>query len=221
MGFPDTLFPALWMWFGNIAFAAVMLNALRLAPWSRLTLPGRMHVWLAACVVLSVMWSLKAGVVPGQNLHLIGAGVLTLVFGPSLAMVALTVVLAATTLNGGAHWAAMGLNGVVAVVCPVLVVEGLRRAVQRWLPANFFIYVFLCAYFGAWIAVIVTGLFATALMEWAGLYPFSTLFSDYLLYFVLIGFSEAWLNGAAVTLMVVYAPQWVSTFDDRHYLQRK
>jgi uncharacterized membrane protein len=38
---------------------------------------------------------------------------------------------------------------------------------------------------------------------------------------VLLAFAEAWLTGAAVTLMVVYYPHWVGTFDDRRYLWKK
>jgi uncharacterized membrane protein len=49
-------------------------------------------------------------------------------------------------------------------------------------------------------------------------YPAPTLLDDYLPYYFLLGFAEAWLNGALITLMVVYAPHWVGSFDDRHYL---
>ena len=33
--------------------------------------------------------------------------------------------------------------------------------------------------------------------------------------------AEAWLNGALVTIMVVYLPHWVGSFDDRRYLLNK
>jgi uncharacterized membrane protein len=38
---------------------------------------------------------------------------------------------------------------------------------------------------------------------------------------MLVGFSEAWLTGAFITLFVVYLPSWVSTFDDDRYLKEK
>jgi uncharacterized membrane protein len=34
-----------------------------------------------------------------------------------------------------------------------------------------------------------------------------------------MGWSEAMLTGMAVSLMAVYRPAWVSTFDDARYLQ--
>jgi uncharacterized membrane protein len=35
-----------------------------------------------------------------------------------------------------------------------------------------------------------------------------------------MAWSEAVTTGMAITLMVVYRPQWVSTFDDKAYLGR-
>jgi uncharacterized membrane protein len=34
-----------------------------------------------------------------------------------------------------------------------------------------------------------------------------------------MAWAEAFLTGAAITLMVVYQPGWVATFDDRRYLR--
>ena len=42
-----------------------------------------------------------------------------------------------------------------------------------------------------------------------------------ILSYVLLAFAEAWLTGALITLMVVYLPHWVGTFDDRRYLWNK
>ena len=44
------------------------------------------------------------------------------------------------------------------------------------------------------------GLFA------AGAYPADLLLSEYLPFFLLLGFAEAWLSGMALTLLVVYRP---------------
>ena len=55
----------------------------------------------------------------------------------------------------------------------------------------------------------------------AAVYSASTLLDDYLPYYLLLGFAEAWLNGALITLMVVYVPHWVGSFDDRRYLLNK
>jgi uncharacterized membrane protein len=66
-----------------------------------------------------------------------------------------------------------------------------------------------------------TGLLATIVLWLAGVYPLQMLLDDYFPYFALLGFAEAWLNGAAITLMVVYYPGWVGSFDDRRYLFKR
>ena len=69
--------------------------------------------------------------------------------------------------------------------------------------------------------IMVTGLTASVVMFLAGVYTWDYLFTQYLPYMLLLGFSEGWLSGMAMTLMVVYKPEWVSTFDDRTYLMNK
>ena len=55
----------------------------------------------------------------------------------------------------------------------------------------------------------------------AGAYEWEYLSGEYLPYFLLLAFSEAWLSGMVMTLFVVYRPNWVLTFDDSRYLTGK
>ena len=109
----------------------------------------------------------------------------------------------------------------VTAVFPCLFAHVLLLIVERYLPANFFVYIFCAAFFGAGFAVVSTGLLATLLLWLAGVYSADMLFAEYFPSFILLGFAEAWLNGAAITLMVVYVPHWVSSFDDQRYLAKK
>ena len=113
------------------------------------------------------------------------------------------------------------MNALATVVFPVALAQSILRGVERWLPANLFIYIFCAAFFGAWLGVIATGFVATALLSAAGVYGLDMLLAEYFPYYILLGFAEAWLNGAAITLTVVYRPRWVCTFDDRRYLWKK
>ena len=221
MNFPGGLFSDAWAYAAFVPLALVWLWCLRTAPWRRLAEEGQFNVWLGAIVMLMLLWSMKAGVRPGLNLHLLGVTTLTLMFGRQLAIAGLSLVLAAVTLNGGAGWQAYALNALLMAVLPAFLAFGILRSVERWLPANFFIYVFVAAFFGAAVTAVATGLASTVLLAVAGIYPLDMLAEDYLPYFMLLGFSEAWLNGAALTLMVVYFPRWVGSFDDRRYLLNK
>ncbi len=226
MDFPAGLFSASWTSGAFVLLALVLLWCVRTAPWKRLTDAGQLNVWLGTIVVLMLMWSMNAGVKPGLNMHLLGVTAFTLMFGPQLAIIGLCGVLAAVTYNSGAighqiGWHAFALNAMVMAVFPAFVARGILWLVERFLPANFFIYIFIGTFFGAFFNTVTTGLLATLLLAAAGVYPLEMLFTDYFPYYLLLGFAEAWLNGASVTLMVVYYPHWVGTFDDKKYLLHK
>lgn len=222
MNFPDALFPQAWALGAFLPLLAIWAWCFATAPWKRLTDSAQLNVWLGTIVLLVLVWSMKAGVKPGLDLHLLGATMFTLMFGRQLAIVGLSLVLAGVTANSGLQghdaWLAYGLNALVLAVFPPLAADAIRRGVERALPDHFFTYVFVIAFFGAAATVMATGLLASALLWLAGVYPAPTLLDDYLPYYLLLGFAEAWLNGAMITLMVVYAPHWVGSFDDRRHL---
>ncbi len=221
MNFPDGLFAPAWAWGGLLPALAALGWATRTAPWRRLADGRQLHGWLGSIVVLTLMWSISAGVRPGLNMHMLGATALTLMFGRQLAIAGLGLVLAAVTVNGGAGWQAFALNALVLAVLPPFLAHAILRLMERLLPAHLFVYIFVGAFFGAAAAMILTGLAATLLLAAAGTYPLPMLLSDYFPYYILLGFAEAWMNGAAITLLVVYYPHWVGTFDDRRYLWNK
>jgi uncharacterized membrane protein len=221
MNFPDGLFPDMWIWGAYALMAVIWLWCLRTAPWRRLTESTQSNVWFGAVVVLMLLWSMKAGIRPGLNLHLLGATTFTLMFGRQLAILGLSAVMAVVTFNGAAGWEAYALNVLLIAVFPCFLADVILHVVERYLPPNFFCYVFCGAFFGAAVAIVSTGLATTLALWLAGVYSADTLFTDYFPYFALLGFAEAWLNGAAVTLMVVYYPQWVGSFDDRRYFPKQ
>lgn len=221
MNFPDGLFASTWEIGAFVVLGLIWMWCLRTAPWRRLADSGQLNVWLGVVVVLTLLWSMKAGVKPGLNLHLLGATAFTLMFGRQLAIVGFSIVMAAVTFNGAAGWEAYALSVLVTAVFPCFAADLLLKIVVRYLPPNFFCYIFCAAFFGAAVAVVSTGLLSTIVLWLAGVYSAEMLFEDYFPYFALIGFAEAWLNGAAITLMVVYYPSWVGSFDDRRYLFKR
>jgi uncharacterized membrane protein len=221
MDFPDRLFPAAWAIAAWVPVLGAVGVSLRRAPWKQLRETDRFNVLAGAVVVLMLLWSMKAGVKPGLNLHLMGATVMVLAFGPHLALVGLTAVLAGVTLNGAAAWSSFALNALVMVLVPVAVAWGWLRLAERFLPRHLFVYIFVNGFFGAALAVMAIGAAAVLLLLAAGVYGAEYLLGEYLPYYLLLAFSEAWISGMAITLMVVYRPAWVATFDDARYLLNK
>ncbi|MDR3323546.1 MAG: energy-coupling factor ABC transporter permease [Zoogloeaceae bacterium] len=193
------------------------------APWSRFKAEGGrfFNVWLGMIVVLMLLWSMKAGVRPGLDLHLTGIMLLTLAFEPALAFVGLNLVLLALALNGTLPWQSFALNALMTIGVGVVLGTLIHKAVDHFLPRHFFIFVFLKGFFGAALVVIGVGLASALLYGVDGAYAWSYLWDEYLPYYLLLGFAEAWLSGMALTLMLVYRPGWVATFDDGVYLAGK
>ncbi len=221
MNLPAGLFPYYWHVVAVAIVLAVFWRLARSIPWREVVSSIRLHVTLAFAVALMFFWSLKAGVEPGLNLHLLGAMAATLALGPSLAMLALGLALIGITLNGAVEWQSWPINYVFMVVIPVLVASALKKIIENVLPSHFFIFIFIVAFMGAGATIILQGGVVSLGMILSGAYTADFLLSNYLPYFLLLGFSEAWISGAIITLMVVYKPDWVSGFNEQLYLADK
>jgi uncharacterized membrane protein len=221
MNLDGILIPAAWHWVALLGFAALLAVAMLRAPWRRLADPSRQHAWLGSIVLLSGLWMMRAGIQPGLGFHLLGATVCTLMFGPWLAFVAMTLVVAGAALAGVIDLAGLPITALLMGALPIAVSLGILRASQRWLPSHFFVYIFAVAFFGAAAAMLITGVAASGLLVASGAYALETVRSDYLPWYLLLSWAEAFVSGGAVTLMVVYRPQWVATFDDARYLTGK
>jgi uncharacterized membrane protein len=221
MNLSASLFPDGWHGFMLVLATLALYVSLRHAPWSRLKEQTLLHAALGFAVGLALIWSLNAGVKPGLSLHLLGAMAANLMFGPRLAVAVMALTLTAVTINGAIEWQAWPLNFVLMVAAPVYFAWCLQRLIERVLPAHFFVFVFVTSFAGAALTVMAQGAVASAVLTLAGAFPAEFLLSGYLPYFLLLGFAEAWISGAVVTLLVVYRPGLVTAFDDRRYLLDK
>lgn len=221
MNLPAALFSTAWHVFALVLVVLVIYQILLRAPWQRLKTPTQLNLLLGFAVGLTLAWSMRAGVKPGLSLHLLGAMAATLTLGPRLALVALGLALTGITLNGAIEWQAWPINFVLMALVPVVLAEWMRKLVERRLPAHFFVFIFVVGFAGSALTIMLQGLFASLALVVAGAYPLDFLLSDYLPYFLLLGFSEGWLSGALITVMVIYRPEWVAAFDDRRYLLNK
>jgi uncharacterized membrane protein len=215
---PDNLLGEGWYWAAWVVWLPLFAHCVWRAGWLRLRDGEQMNVWLGMIVLLVLVWSLKAGVRPGLSLHLLGATMFTLCFGPVLAFVGLSLVALGVTLNGDGDITSFAANALLTAGSGVAISYSLHRTSLRFLPRHLFVYVFVDGFFAAALTVCGVGLVASVLLAAAGAYDWDYLASDYLPYFLLLGFSEAWLSGMLMTLFVIYRPHWVGSFDDSIYL---
>jgi len=204
-----------------LLFVLVLVAAAWRAPWYHLKEAESLNILLAMVVGVMVMWTVKAGFVAGLSIHLLGTALLTLMFGWAFAVLGIVVVLAAHTIVAGSGWSSLPLLALLLGALPAAVSFAIYRFVDTRLPNNFFIYIFLTAFFGAGISV-ATAVLATSIAHvTSGAFSFEAVWHDYTRYALLVMFPEAFVTGMLMTLFVVYRPEWVSTFDDSRYLDGK
>lgn len=219
---PSELLPQGLLWASNILFLLCLLLAMRFAPWKALlNSQENQHVFLGAVVILLTIWGIKAGISPGLGFHHLGATLFTLMFGWPLATVGLTVTMVASLLLQASDLASLGINALISIVIPIATSYVILKFSQKWLPDNFFIYIFVCAFFGAAVAIAISRLSAITLLSLINAYPNEQLVEESLQYLPLFMFPEAFVTGMLITIFVVYRPDWISTFDDERYIRGK
>jgi len=201
-------------------YAVVLAIALWRSPWRRLGESPLLHVFLGTTVAILVLWHLRAGVQPGLNFHFLGTSLLTLMFGWRLALVAVSLILLGVTVTGQSGMQAYSVNGLLMGVIPATVTWMVYRLVDRWLPRHLFIYIFMCGFFGAALAIAATGVLSAVVLAAGDAYAWDMLKEQYLPVQLLMMFPEAIFTGTFVTLLAVYRPEWIWTYDEAATLRR-
>ena len=216
---PAQLMPSFVLWLTNILFASVLLFTAIKVEFKQLlnNKPGQ-HVYFGAMVMLLLLWGLKAGVSPGLGFHHLGATLFTLMFGWPLAIFGLTTIMLASVLLQHNELIVLGVNACLSIVIPVLTSYAVLKLSQKYLPDNFFIFIFVVAFFGAGIAVAASRLASIVLLSLVNAYPETKLIEESLLYTPLFMFPEMFITGMLISVFVVYKPDWVITFDDERYI---
>ncbi len=204
---------------GWVLAAPVLARAIHVAAWRRLAAGDAVHVWFGGIFGVIVLWSIRATIGDGFTFHLLGVAALALAVGPALALAGAALALAIEIAVRGGIWANAGIAFVTMAVVPVAVSTLVLRFAERRLPPNFFIYVFVGTFLGAWLSYGAAALGGAAVLALGTAIPASTLFGEYAPYFLYLAFGEATLTGMVITLAVVYRPRWIVTFDDVRYLK--
>lgn len=212
---PTLVHVAAW----GLSFLALALAARRL-PWFKLRGDSEaQHVLFAAILAVCVLRFAVFDRIPGLHLHFLGAGIVCLMFGTAFALWVMALASLCAALSPAGVWLGLGPDFLACGLIPVLCLHLVRAQVERRLPGNPFVYVFLIAFFGAGAAVLVGQLFkaavTAALVEGAA----RDAAMGYVVSAPLMVFGEAFLTGGALALMVAYRPQWVASFEDARWLQ--
>lgn len=216
---PASLMPPAVLLIANGLFLAMLLYAVTKIPLRKLLAnKPNQHVYFGAMVMLLLLWGIKAGITPGLGFHHLGATLFTLMFGWPLAIVGLSIIMFASVMMQHNEVVSVGVNGCLSIVVPVLSSYAVLKLTHKYLTDNFFVYIFVVAFFGAGIAVAVSRVSSILLLSLVGAYPDAKLIEESLLYLPLFMFPEAFITGMLISVFVVYKPDWVMTFDDERYI---
>lgn len=221
MHIEDGLLTPFWIILGWVLALPMLLLALRKVDWHELRSTQGNWVLLFALVGLIVVWFTRAGIYPGLNIHLLGATIMTLMFGPWVAMLSMAALVLMMTTFGIGGWESAGLNLLVLSLIPVGTAYGILKTVEKHLPGHFFIYIFVVAFFGSALTIAASSAVISLALLSSGAYAWHFLVDNWLISMVLGAWGEALTTGMVITLLVVYRPHLVSTFDDDRYIKGK
>ncbi|WP_136255106.1 energy-coupling factor ABC transporter permease [Onishia niordana] len=192
-------------------------------PWrSLLADSGQQHRLMAAAVAIVLLWQLRAQAVDWLSLHLVFTALLTLVFRAPPALAVNLVVNVAMVAIGKVAWPLLGVNVLISGVIPAWVTGWVWRCVDRSLPDSLPVFLFVCGFFGVALATLVAGLATVGIVFLGNSDPQAWfLVREYALFLPLLMPAEAFISGMLLSLLLVYHPHWVATFNAHRYIDTK
>ncbi|WP_397451353.1 energy-coupling factor ABC transporter permease [Pseudomonas sp. NA-150] len=202
-----------------VLYVLVVLWAIWRSPWVELfTDRRRQHLLFGTVLGLFLLWLMRRDFDTGVSYHFIGMTAVTLLLDWPLAIVGGLVAQVGLVLLGRQDLAAMGVNGLLLIVLPVLITEGCAILVERAQPKNPFVYIFCSGFFAAALSALACVLLGIGLLWYEGLFAMPEWLEDFIGYLWLIIFPEAFINGTVISALVVFCPEWLETFNRTRYL---
>ncbi len=179
--------------------------------------PERLHLLAGSAVALAVLWSMHARIDPGVAVHVLGTPAVVLVLGWRPGMLAAALASIALLSFGTVAPALAPAGWLLSAALPGAVVVAVAWAARFRLPRNPFIFIFVCAFFGSALAVLATWIGGSLLLAASGQPSPSGADGSLGAFLPLVLFPEAFINGAIVSTLIVYRPDWVRLYDERFY----
>lgn len=193
-------------------YLALLLLSM-LVTWRHEILRGEQLVaLLSAAGGLTILWSLQAETAAGTQFHFLGITVVALMFGWLVAGLVALVPLGILAAVGQGDWLALPINGLLSGFLPAWLTIRMQRVVSRHLPPHFYIYIFVCGFIGAMLALAATLAGGLLVLDAATRADFGQITP----FLPLLLFPEGVINGIVLTTLLLLKPEWVWTFDQRY-----
>lgn len=185
---------------------------------SLFTQPARQIGVLSCALIFTTLWQIRAGILPGLELHILGATAITLVIGWRFALLSAMLASLLLAIFSQLPISVFSLHLLFTGFLPILISYGIFVICYNLLPRHFFIYIFVCSFLCAALVSCLKIVSLSAFHYFNGTYDWYELSENYMYLCAIIWFPEAMLNGMAISLLITYRPHWVKTFYDKDYL---
>jgi uncharacterized membrane protein len=204
---------------GWLIYVPVLAWAVWRTPWVELFTDGRrQHLLFGTVLALFMLWLVRRDFDTGVSYHFIGMTAVTLLLDWPLAIIGGLLAQLALVLLGRQDMAAIGVNGALLILLPVLITECCAILVERAQPRNLFVYIFCSGFLAAALSALACLLLGLGLLWYDGIFAMPYWLEDFVGYLWLIIFPEAFINGMVVSALVVFSPEWLETFNRTRYL---
>lgn len=183
-----------------------------------LNITGYQHLVFASAVCLTLLWSVRAGIVPGLELFFLGITTVVLCHGWRIAIWICCIPWLLLTSFGTVSIPDGGAFALTTFIIPAAFSYAVFSWSYHYLSRHLFIYIFVAGFINAALTIVLKILLTSGWLYLQHLHNWHTIYHNYTQLALLIWFGEALLNGMAITLMAVYRPHWLRTFYDNEYL---
>lgn len=188
--------------------------------------PRLRNLFLSCIVLLAVAWNIRAHL-PNSNIdnfidlsfHFFGASLLVALFGFWSAITLLFIVALVGVFGLSGDLVEASRHYIVVSVTPAILAYGVIQAVHRFLPKHLFVLILGNGYLAAFMSTFITGVMIYLLQLLFDINSFGS--SDPLGWFLgllILSFMEGSLSGMLLAILLVYRPQWVSTYQEDVYM---
>ena len=194
---------------GWLVYLPVLIWAICRAPWVELFSDSRrQHLLFGTVFAVFLLWMVRRDFDTGVSYHFIGMTAVTLLLVAQMGLM----------LLGRQDLLAVGVNGTLLILLPVLITECVAIIVERAQPRNPFVYIFCSGFFAAALSALLCLTLSLGLLWYDGLFAMPEWLEDFIGYLWLLIFPEAFINGMVISALVVFSPEWLKTFNRTRYL---
>ena len=176
------------------------------------------HLVFATLFLLSILWTAKAGVKEGLQIHFLAVTTLTLMYGWRMAFLMCIPVMVVNYLIYDIPLPTLPSALILSALVPILISHLIFLLSYQYLPRNIFVFIFAAGFFNGALTGSLHLLINAFYYLTAGDYDWQTIQHNYFVFVPLLAFPEGLLNGMSLAMLTVFKPEWLRVFSDRDYI---